>query len=312
MTRRIAALDLGTNTFHLIIADVSDIKIKEIVLAEQIHVKLGEGGINKGEIAPAAFQRGLEALSVFKNHISKSQADCIVAVGTAALRTAANGTEFITQIKNTTGISVDIIEGDREAELIYQGVQQSVDLAEPSVIMDIGGGSVEFIFCGSDGIHLKKSYPIGAAKLMDMFHHSDPISDNDITAIQVYLELILSELKSVANKYCPKVLIGSAGAFETFAALYQIKYNGIPSEITRSFSFNKPDLDSVLSDIIKSTHPERANNAAILSVRTDMIVVASVLTRQVIKLLKVSSVIMSTYALKEGLLIEAANNQKAM
>lgn len=311
MSQRIAALDLGTNTFHLMIADVSDLKIRKIVLAKQIHVKLGEGGINKGEIAPAAFQRGLDALSIFKDHISKSGTDSIVAVGTAALRTATNGTAFINQIKNSTGISIDIIEGGREAELIYKGVKQSVDIAEPSVIMDIGGGSVEFIFCGPDGINNKKSYPIGAAKLMDMFHHSDPISDNDIAAIQVYLELILSELKSVANKYRPRVLIGSAGAFETFAALCQIK-SGTVSEILKSFQFDKSLLDIVLLDMIGSTHQERANNAAILSVRTDMIVVASVLTREVIKFLNVSSVMMSAYALKEGLIIDSINNEKAI
>ena len=160
--KRIAALDLGTNTFHLLIADVLDNKF-EAVKEEQAHVKLGEGGINSGLIADAPFKRGLDALQHFKSEIQRFSVDAIHATGTAALRSAKNGFAFINQVKTSTGIEIEIIDGDLEASLIYQGVRACVSLAPSALIMDIGGGSVEFIFCNDQTIFWKKSYPIGAA-----------------------------------------------------------------------------------------------------------------------------------------------------
>lgn len=304
MPKRIAAIDLGTNTFHLLIADVSDREIKEIVCSEQIHVKLGEGGINNGTITQDAFKRGLEALSRFKELVIQHHAEKIRAVGTAALRTAHNGAEFINQVKEKTGFDILIIDGDWEASLIYQGVRQAINLTESSLIMDIGGGSVEFIIADAAGILWKKSYPIGAAKLMAAFHHSDPISDTDIKAISHHLDEVLADLKRNAIEFNPKLLIGSAGAFETFAALCQIKTDGKPPDIKKSFTFDGAQLDAVISDILSSNHTQRVNNPAILPVRTDMIVVAAVLTRYVIKALEIESVKLSTFALKEGLLFD--------
>lgn len=304
MSQRIAALDLGTNTFHLIIADIDQGLIQQIVLADQKHVKIGEGGINSGKITEAAFQRGLKALSEFSSIILEHKVDIIKAVGTAAFRTALNGPDFIQQVKNKTGIQIEIIDGEREADLIYQGVRQAIHLDDNSVIMDIGGGSVEFIFANGQGIVWKKSYPIGAAKLMAMFHHSDPISNDDKKVIITHLDSVLTDLFSFSLKYKPKVLIGSAGAFETFAALCQVKSKSKPIGTNKSFEFDLNQLNLIIEDILSSTHQERLTNDAILSVRKDMIVVASLLTKYIIDKLNIESAKLSVYALKEGLLLK--------
>lgn len=308
MSKRIAALDLGTNTFHLLIADISEGVITRIVYSDQKHVKLGEGGISRGTITEVSFSRGIEALSDFHQAIIEHRADSIRAVGTAALRSAANGQMFIDQVKSNTGISIEIIDGDREASLIYLGVRQAVRLQANSLIMDIGGGSVEFIFANLNGILWKKSYPIGAAKLMALFHHTDPVNDADLKDIQSHLHVVLSELKVKSAEFNPQILVGSAGAFETFAALCQIKTQGVSLPIGKSFSFDFGVLAEVLEDILKSTHHQRAANPAILSVRTDMIVVASILTRYVINELNLRSVELSSFSLKEGLLVEELEN----
>ncbi|MBC8052762.1 MAG: exopolyphosphatase [Sphingobacteriaceae bacterium] len=304
MPKRIAALDLGTNTFHLLIADVSGNNIEQIVHSEQKHVKLGEGGINKGAITESAYLRGLKALSDFQQSINYFSVEQIRAVGTAALRTAENGQAFIDEIKASTGIRIEIIDGATEAALIYKGVAQAVDLGGSSLIMDIGGGSVEFIFANSDGITWKKSYPIGAAKLMEMFHNSDPISENDVKAIHLNLDAVLADLKLRSQQYKPSVLIGSAGAFETFATLCQIQGNRQKFSVERSYKFNIDELESAMAYILSSIHSEREENKAILPVRTDMIVVATVLTQYILKELKIESVELSAFALKEGLLLD--------
>jgi exopolyphosphatase/guanosine-5'-triphosphate,3'-diphosphate pyrophosphatase len=303
MPKRIAALDLGTNTFHLLIADLSDSKIQNLVFYDQKHVKIGEGGINEGKITEAAFQRGLDALLSFQQCISQRDVDCIRAVGTAALRTAKNGVEFTQAVKALTGINIEIIDGEQEAALIYQGVKNAVDLQEICLIMDIGGGSVEFIIADNRSILWKKSYPIGAAKLMASFHHSDPISESDINSIESHLNHVLSDLRSAASEYAPVKLVGSAGAFETFAELCQLRSESY-TPIEESFTFNLAELNIVISEILNSNHKERESNAAILPVRTDMIVVSSVITRYVLNSLQIEKVELSTFALKEGLLFD--------
>ncbi|HEX8378474.1 MAG TPA: exopolyphosphatase [Pedobacter sp.] len=303
MSKRVAALDLGTNTFHLIIADVSGNEIKNIVFQEQKHVKLGEGGINEGLITDDAFQRGLDALAYFGNCISLNNVDSIRAVGTAALRTAKNGFEFAAKVQDLTGINIEIIDGEQEASLIYQGVKSVVNLNDVSLIIDIGGGSVEFIIANQSSIFWKKSYTIGAAKLMASFHLSDPISQSEIDSIKNYLDTVLEDLKSASTQLRPVKLIGSAGSFETFAQLCQLR-SQTTNLIQKYYPFDLVVLDSVLSEIIDSTHQDRASNEAILPVRTDMIVVASILTRYIIKYLAIKEVGLSTFALKEGLLFD--------
>ncbi len=303
MPKRVAALDLGTNTFHLVIADVSDTEIKNIVFQEQKHVKLGEGGINEGRITDDAFQRGLDALMYFWNCISENNVDSIRAVGTAALRTAKNGFQFTQKVRDLTGINIEIIDGDLEAALIYQGVKTAANLIDTSLIMDIGGGSVEFIIADQSSILWKKSYPIGAAKLMASFHHSDPISKSEIDSIENYLNTALEDLKSASTKFKPVKLVGSAGSFETFAELCQLR-SQTHTPISKSFLFDADELESIISEIVSSTRHERENNAAILPVRTDMIVVSSILTRYVLNSLQIKEVELSTFALKEGLLFD--------
>jgi len=304
MNKPIAVLDLGTNTFHLLIAELNeDLSINEIFV-EKKHVKLGEGGITEGKITEAAFSRGLQAMQDFKRVIDQYNITEIYGTGTAALRTAANGQDFVDQVKALTGIGIEIINGDQEASLIYRGVSQAVDIRGNAVIMDIGGGSVEFIFCDDRSVQFKKSYPIGAARLMALFHKSDPINADDIFSLHKHLEEQLADLKKNLLIYKPETLIGSAGAFETFADLAIRKFGLADRTGESGYSIERTQLQSVIGDIILSTHDERAADDKISPVRVDMIVSAAVLTSYILAHADVKSVMLSTYALKEGLLYE--------
>ncbi|WP_407429720.1 exopolyphosphatase [Arcticibacter sp.] len=304
MNNPIAVLDLGTNTFHLLIAELNDDRSINEIFAEKKHVKLGEGGITEGRIVEAAFNRGLEAMQDFKRVIDQHKITEVYGTGTAALRTAANGHDFVEQVRALTGISVDIIDGNKEASLIYGGVSQAVEIQGNAVIMDIGGGSVEFIFCNHKDIQFKKSYPIGAARLMALFHKSDPINSDDIFSLHQHLEEQLTDLRKNLLLYQPETLIGSAGAFETFTDLAIRKFGMKDRTGNSGYSIEKKQLQSVIGDIILSTHEERAADDKISPVRVDMIVTAAVLTSYILAHGRVSNVLLSTYALKEGLLYE--------
>lgn len=301
----VAVMDLGTNTFHLLIAEGTPTDYREII---HLHdsVKLGEGGINKGIIQPDAYERGIAAMRKFQEHISAQGVKQVRAVATSALRSAANGKQFIDEVQAKTGIGIETIDGEQEAEYIYKGVKLSGGLShKTSLIMDIGGGSVEFILGNEHNILWKQSFEIGAARLMDKFHRTDPIPAGSILALNDYLEEHLVTLFSVLAKHPADALIGSSGAFETFTEVIELQ-NGNTFDLkkTNNYSFQKTDLISVTDQFIASSHNERENTKGIIPVRVDMIVVASLITRYVMKKLNIDHVCMSTNSLKEGVLAE--------
>lgn len=303
----IAILDLGTNTFQLLIANIMH-NTPILIFEKSIAVKLGEGGIKKGTISEAAFDRGLSAIRQFKKLIDQHGVKLIMAVATSALRTADKGAAFLDKIKLETGIVAEIISGDREAELIYQGVRAAIPMSdEKSLIIDIGGGSVEFIICDQEEIFWKRSYAIGAARLMEQFHHSDPITETDINNLNIFLERTLSELKTQIEIHKPELLIGSAGAFETFATLInpQLQTGFKSPELKIEWS----DFSMVSELILKSSHSERSKNPAIIPVRVDMIVMSTLITRFLIDRFAFKTLKLSTYSLKEGLLFDYLNKE---
>ncbi len=299
MDARVAILDLGTNTFHLLIADIAGDR-PQIIHSDTIAVKLGEGGITTGTISHEAFERGINALKEFKKQIDFHQVTRIKNAATSAIRSASNGAEFIARVKSETGIELEIIDGDKEAVLIYQGVNAAIRIDQNSLIIDIGGGSVEFIICTADAILWKKSYPIGAARLMEQFHHSDPISANDIKGLITYLDNNLHDLRRQLVIYMPKIMIGSAGAFETFAAFQEPGFEA--SFYKPDFNFAYEKLDGIIKTIVKSTHFERTKMAEIIPVRVDMIVVAAILTSYILEISGIKILKLSAYSLKEGIL----------
>ena len=296
-------MDLGTNTFHLLIAEGTVNNYHEIAHFQE-PVKLGEGGINKGYILPEAFERGIKTMQRFQEQISANGVQQIRALATSALRSASNGKDFINEVKAQTGIRIEIINGEQEAGFIYDGVKISGCLStQNSLIMDIGGGSVEFILGNADHIIWKQSFEIGAARLMDLFHRTDPIPPASIEALDVYLQDNLTDLFAALEGHEVDTLIGSSGVFESFAAIIETeKGHSFNLKTTPTYNFDHEELLIETNKIVQSTHLQRAANENIIPVRVDMIVVASLITRFIIHKLSIQKVLMCTNSLKEGIL----------
>jgi exopolyphosphatase/guanosine-5'-triphosphate,3'-diphosphate pyrophosphatase len=307
MQQPVAVMDLGTNVFHLLIARASPSGFEVLVHLHEA-VKLGEGGINKNIIQPAAFERGLQTMRRFHQEIVKSNALQVKAIGTSALRNATNASNFAQQVKALTGISIEIVDGDAEAAYIYQGIRASGCLndTEKSLIIDIGGGSVEFILADSLKTHWKESFEVGAARMMDLFHKTDPISPVCIADLTKYLDEKLAGLFTALKDQKINALIGSAGAFETFAGVAETRAGHyFQLRDHKNYQFDQQALMETLNWLIASSHTERLLSPHIPPVRVDMIVVSSVLTQYIIQTLGIGKVFMSTYSLKEGVLAEA-------
>jgi len=248
----------------------------------------------------------LQMMDQFRRLIDQHGVTTVKAIGTSALRSAENGGAFMDAVKAKTGLMIEIIDGNAEAEYIYKGIKAVGCLSESdSLVVDIGGGSVEFIICNKAQIRWKQSFEAGAARLMDRFHHRDPIAPESITALTLYLEDTLQPLFTAAANYQIEKLIGSSGVFETYAALIESdKGRTFDLKKTKNYAFDKDELLAVIEKLVLSSHQERAGNEVIISVRVDMIVTASILTRFVLEKIGVNRVVMTTNSLKEGVLAE--------
>ena len=301
---RIAVIDLGTNTFHLLIAEINNQKF-EVLYKTNVPVKLGEGRINDNIIIPAAFERGINCLKNFEETILSFQVEKVKATATSAVRSANNGKDFVKAVKETTEIEIEILSGAEEAEFIYEGVKLSGAIEDLSLIMDIGGGSVEFILCDTDKLIWKKSYNIGAARLMQRFFKSDPIADQDKNNILAHIQEELTDLFAICEHHQPKTLIGSAGAFETFAELVSAaKKEKIDISTIRSYPFNFDEYIELSIRLVNSTHQQRVEMPGIIPLRVDLIVVATLITNFVLGRLKINQLRLSTYDLKMGILAD--------
>jgi exopolyphosphatase/guanosine-5'-triphosphate,3'-diphosphate pyrophosphatase len=303
---RLAVIDCGTNTFNLLIVEFDSQKKYSKVFNSRIPVKLGQGSINRGFIGDEPFKRGVDAMKILKHEISKYNVSKILAFATSAIRDADNGKQFIEEVKRQTNIDVEIINGDREAELIYLGNKAAVDLKDTvSLIMDIGGGSNEFILTNNKGLLWKQSFPIGAARMLEKFSPSDPITLKEIADIKEHMKTQLAPLMEAAKEFMPMELIGSSGAFDSIVEIIHGELNGEPIvESKTCYDINMNDYLHVSKLIKNSTLEERRKIKGLVAMRFDMIVISCLMIDVIIKAFNIPQMRVSTYSLKEGALID--------
>ncbi len=299
-----AIIDIGTNTFHLLIGE-TDKQSTKIVYKNTIAVKLGEGGgISRKEIIPAAYQRGLDALLIFRKEINRYPVKSVKATATAAIRDASNGKQFVADVLTLTNIKIEIIDGLQEAFYIYEGAKAAKALnKQTSLIMDIGGGSTEFIICNQDGIFWKESYRLGAARLLSDFHKNDPLKAEDIQSIHSHFNKTLIELHQTLKQFLPTQLVGTAGSFDSYRDIILAKKKqDFRTENSILFTLDRQEFTALLTQLIQSSHQERKVLKGLIALRTDMILMASVLTQYILDISKIETVTTCTYSLKEGIL----------
>ncbi|GIV43345.1 MAG: phosphatase [Bacteroidia bacterium] len=301
----VAVIDIGTNTFHLLITEVNregefyvKHKFKEMV-------KLGEGGIDADIIADAAFQRGLNTLKVFAQYIQQHKCNRIIAFATSAIRTAQNGKDFIEKVYEQTGILIKVINGNEEAALIYEGVRNGIQLPnqEPVLIMDIGGGSVEFIVANSLHPLLLRSLKLGASRIYETFKPSDPMTPQQITLIENFYYQQLQSLFEEVKEFQVKKLIGTSGAFETLATMIAYRNGDTLSAAgnINGYRFSANHFLNIHQQLILSNREQRLQIQGMDKQRVDLINVASILIATVQKHLNIEQFMVSTYALKDGI-----------
>jgi exopolyphosphatase / guanosine-5'-triphosphate,3'-diphosphate pyrophosphatase len=303
---RIAIVDLGTNTFNLLVCEKTTKGKVAIVRNDKFPVKLGEGGINQRIIREAPYQRALDTMQIIKNRALEWQAEKFFAFATSAIRSTGNGKALAAEIKERTGIRINIISGNREAELIYKGVARAITLGEQiSLIMDIGGGSTEFILANRNGILWKKSYLLGGARLLERFSFSEPITADEQKQLVQYLRKSTRSLFEAIEKHRPVELIGSSGSFDTFADLIAHRFHQ-PDLLKgkKSYRYNLSEFREIVRLLTQLNREQRTKLPGMIAMRVDMIVVAALFAQFILDEVPLTKFRLSTYALKEGVLSE--------
>lgn len=299
-TRKAAVIDMGTNTFHLLLVELDGVSFKTIY-KEKIPVKLGKGGINQNHITEDAKKRAFHTLLHFKNLIEGENIPQTFAFATSAVRNAENGQDFVQEVKEKIGINIRVLSGEEEAQMIYDGIRLSGSLnGQTELMMDIGGGSVEFIIGNSEQSLWKQSFEIGGQRLLELFHYHDPILPEEVARLKAYLEEKLQPLLEAIKTYKPTGLVGASGTFDTLTDIYFESM--LQCKLTGRHAFELPveKYDAIHRMILSKNKEERLLIPGMIPMRVDMIVVASTLIEFILRFIKVDFITCSHYALKEG------------
>jgi exopolyphosphatase/guanosine-5'-triphosphate,3'-diphosphate pyrophosphatase len=302
MDKKVAVIDLGTNTFHLLLAEWDGRRYR-IIRRESVAAKIGVGGITRGIIVEEGISRALEALKIFKAIIEEESIGRILAFGTSAFRNAQNGKAVAAQILQQTGIEVNIISGDQEADYIYKGIREAIPLGEEtSLIIDIGGGSVEFIIGNSHEVFWKHSFEIGGQRLLERFHQRDPIPPEEVKKLNDYLSDALEPLLEQIGKWKPSVLIGSSGTFDTLSDIHCARYGLLQQPDAPETPLTLPSFYETFALLLVKDRAGRLLIPGMIEMRVDMIVVACCLVKFLLDHHTFGSIRVSSYSLKEGVL----------
>ncbi len=305
-----AIIDLGTNTFHLFITETNGLG-HTTLFRESRAARIGQSGINKGVITEEGIGRALGVLTYFRQVLDQYGVlpEQVIAIGTSAIRVARNKAEFIDRVRAETGISIRVISGDQEAGYIYQGIRAAGALDEKTaLVMDIGGGSVEFILGNQSRIFWKQSFEIGGQRLLERFmpgapDTTDPISTGSVRRLHDFFQEQLMPLANAIHQYQPDVLVGSSGSFDTLVDMWCMhEQNHLPDPDQATFTLPIGEFYRSYSLLVARNRAERMQIPGMIELRVDMIVVAVCLIDYVLKTYAIPNIRTSTYSLKEGVL----------
>lgn len=296
-----AVIDLGTNTFHLMIMENGQTLFRESRAA-----KIGKAGINQGVITEEGIGRALTVLRYFRDVLDQHAIapHLVTAIGTSAVRSAGNRQEFMDRVQQETGITIQVISGDQEAQYIYRGVRAAGTLDDQTaLVIDIGGGSVEFILCTEQRVFWKQSFEIGGQRLLERFMDTDPISPAALRRLSHYFQEELLPLANAVHQYAPTVLVGSSGSFDTLVDMYFMREKGDwPPAGQAAFDLPLAEFHRAYEELITRNHAERMQLPGMIELRVDMIVVAVCLIDYILRTFGIQTIRVSTYSLKEGVM----------
>jgi exopolyphosphatase/guanosine-5'-triphosphate,3'-diphosphate pyrophosphatase len=304
-TMRLAAIDIGTNSVHMIVAQVRPDQSFEIVDREKEMVRLGAGGLDGRALTPAAMAGGLEALSKFRRLADSHKVDEIIAAATSATREAENGGDFLAAVRDQTGIDVRVISGAEEARLIHIAATYGVDLAKRNgVVIDIGGGSVEITLGAAREPALAKSFKIGVIRLTERFVRADPLAHRDERRLVAHIdEAIGAHVDQIVARGYQRV-IGTSGTILSLGAVTLAAEQGHVVADLHHRRVPAKALHKVRKALVASDQAARLQMPGLDPRRADLAVAGAVLLDTIVRRLGADEISLCEMALREGLILD--------
>jgi exopolyphosphatase / guanosine-5'-triphosphate,3'-diphosphate pyrophosphatase len=303
---KVAAIDIGSNSIHMVIADITPDHAFTVIDREKDMVKLGAGCFAGGRLSEQAFAAGLRSLRKMRKLCERHRVDDLVATATSAVREAANGGEFLAEVERQTGIPVELIPGDEEARLIYLAVRSAIDLsARKALIIDIGGGSVEAIVGGARDLAFAGSMKLGVQRLRDrVVEAGDPL---DKAARKKLEQSIRNEAEPVlrqARDLGFDVVVGTSGTIQALGLLALRKSGKSFEETANNVPVAASDIAAVNADLADLDTKGRAAHPGVDPQRADTIHLGGILVETLLDLAGAKEIILCNRALREGLILD--------
>ena len=309
---RIAAIDIGTNSVHMIVVRVRPGLSFEVVDREKVMVRLGAGGLDGRELTADAMNAALQALSRFKRLAASHQVDVILAAATSATREARNGGEFLARIVRETGIRPRVISGAEEARLIHLAAVYGVDVGSGrAVVIDVGGGSVEITLGNATSVQLARSFKVGVIRLTERFVKSEPISDRDARKLTRH---ILAEIDRHADQITAAGfdrVIGTSGTILSLGAVAATAASGTPPTELRNLRVTAKQIRRLRKEVTGMTLEQRLSLPGLDPRRADLVVAGAILLDTILRRLGARELTLCDLALREGLVLDyMASNRR--
>ena len=308
-TRRVAAIDIGTNSTHLLVASVdTTLGTFSIEQAEKSTTRLGERDPDSGELMSAGMQRGYETLRRFRDLAISHDVEQIVTAATSAVREAPNGREFLQSIQDGLGMDVDLVSGPEEARLIYLGVLSGMSFGDrPHLLLDIGGGSTELILADGRDARALTSTRVGAVRLQRDFVKDDPIPPQRRSFLQAFIQGSLEPaVDKVHRRIKPgeiPVLVATSGTAMAIGALAASEDDRPPLKL-HGYRVSRQRLDRGVEKLGTMTPEQRRALSPINDRRAEIIVPGALILQTTMQMLGVDELVLSERALREGLIVD--------
>lgn len=305
-TKRLAAIDIGTNSFHLIVADADPKTGRFRILdREKEIIRLGSGSTDMKHLSESAMRRGIEALVRFKR-IADSMNAPIRAIATSAVREALNQDDFRRRVRTETGITVEVASGSEEARLIHLGVLQSLPIYNRRILLvDIGGGSTEFLVGHRRSIAYSNSLKLGAVRLTQRFFPDGRTNKRSVRECRAYVRGMLAPVARIIHRYDLDMSVGSSGTIANIAGIARTKASGDNDEPLNGFQFTRRQVADVTSAIIDASETtDRLRIPGLDPSRADIIAAGAIILEQILESFKQSTMVYSEYALREGIILD--------
>jgi exopolyphosphatase/guanosine-5'-triphosphate,3'-diphosphate pyrophosphatase len=307
--RRVAAIDIGTNSFHLVIAEV-DVALSSfsVLHTEKATVRLGERDPDTGDLSTAAIERAFRSLRHNRELAASYGVEQIVTAATSAVREAPNGQEFLQAVQEQLGLAVDLVSGPEEARLIYLGVLSGMSFGEqPHLIIDIGGGSTELVLADSRDARVLNSTRIGAVRLQRDFGQPDPLPAARRTFLQAYihgaLDPAVAEVRAALRSGERPQLVATSGTAMAMAALAAADDAKPPLKL-QGYRLSRERLDQLVAKLLSLTPEQRRALPAINDRRAEIIVPGALILQTAMAMLGVGDLLVCDRALREGLIVD--------